>query len=186
MQKEGKYAMNISENISYILQPDVKWQLFTNRSYTAKIQKADQNQIYNTDQPGIVYNTLEDSYAPVGTGYVVTGVAGEMWPIGEKALQKYDIEKEAITSEPKAVQTKETGTVMAGVQIPADVKFRLQTDYGEKAWLNGNRDGIDHGDGDWVLVTAKKTENGYVPDLTDSGRIVNGAIMEKLYRLWCK
>ena len=97
--------MNISTNISYILKPDIKWLLFTNRSYTAKIQKADKNRLYNTDQPGIVYNILEDSYAPVGTGYVVTGVAGEMWPIGESALSKYDISKENITSEPQDVQT---------------------------------------------------------------------------------
>lgn len=175
--------MNISTNISYILKPDIKWLLFTNRSYTAKIQKADKNRLYNTDQPGIVYNILEDSYAPVGTGYVVTGVAGEMWTIGESALSKYDISKENITSEPQDVQTKETGTIMAGVQIPVNITFQLQTDYGEKVWLNGNRNGIDHGTGDWVLVSTKKTESGLlVPDFTDSGRVINGAIMEKLYR----
>lgn len=175
--------MNISTNISYILKPDIKWLLFTNRSYTAKIQKADRNRLYNTDQPGIVYNILEDSYAPVGTGYVVTGVAGEMWPIGESALSKYDISKENITSEPQDVQTKETGTIMAGVQIPVNITFQLQTDYGEEVWLTGNRNGIDHGTGDWVLVSTKETEHGLlVPDFTDSGRIINGAIIEKLYR----
>lgn len=175
-------CMNISTNISYILKPDVKWQFFTNQSYSAKIQKADKNRVYNTNKPGIVYNILEDSYAPVGNGYVITGVAGEMWPIGENALAKYDIAKEDITSEPQDVKTKETGTIMAGVQIPTSVVFQLQTDYGEKAWLNGNRKGIDHGDGDWILVLAKTTEHGLTPDFTDSGRIVNGAILEKLYK----
>ena len=114
---------------------------------------------------------------------MVTGVAGEMWPIGESALSKYDISKENITSEPQDVQTKETGTIMAGVQIPVNITFQLQTDYGEKVWLNGNRNGIDHGTGDWVLVSTKKTESGLlVPDFTDSGRVINGAIMEKLYQ----
>ena len=108
---------------------------------------------------------------------MVTGVAGEMWPIGESALSKYDISKENITSEPQDVQTKETGTIMAGVQIPVNITFQLQTYYGEKVWLN------DHGTGDWVLVSTKKTESGLlVPDFTDSGRVINGAIMEKLYR----
>jgi hypothetical protein len=174
--------MNISENISYILEPSVSWQLFTNRSYAAKIQKANPDRLYNTDQPGIVYNILEDSYAPVGNGYVVTGLLGEMWPIGERAVGKYEIAKENITDTPQTVMTKENGVVLAGVQIPKEMLFRVQTDYGERVWLNGNREGIDHKEGDWVLVATKIVDGKYVPDFADAGRIVNGAIMEQLYR----
>lgn len=175
--------MNISENIHWIMESHA-WELVTNRSYRAKIQKADPNRIYNVpDQPGVVYNCLEDAYEKVGTHYVVTGAAGEMWPIGEGALRKYRVAPEQITQEPLAVDTVELGDVYAAIRIPLETKFTLEVDYGEKALLHGNRDGIGHGDGDWVLVAAKRMDDGsYVPDFTDSGRVVNGAIFEILYK----
>ena len=81
--------MNISKNIQYILDDNSLWSLYTNKSYRAKIQKADKTKTYNVEgKPGIVYNVFEDSYAEVNEGgLVVTGVAGEMWPIGESALK---------------------------------------------------------------------------------------------------
>lgn len=175
--------MNISDNIACIL-TDTGWKLYTNRSYTAKIQKADPAQIYNVpDQPGIVYNWLEDAYERVAAGgYVITGAAGEMWPVGAGALAKYDIAPEKISHAPQAVRTIENDTVLAGIQIPAETVFTLETDYGEKALLTGNRSGIPHGSGDFILVAAKKTPNGYVPDFEDCGRIVNGSLMDQLYQ----
>ena len=176
--------MNISENILWITECPEKWMLFTNRSYEAMIQTADPNRVYNVpDHPGYVYNILEDSYEKVGsTGYVVTGAAGEMWPIGERALRKYQIAPEAITDVPQKVMTVELDTVFAGIRIPKDTPFTLEVDYGEKAVLKGNRPGLDHAEGDFVLV-ATRLENGVpVPDFTDSGRIVNGAVFDTLYK----
>ena len=175
--------MTISNHIQWITSSK-DWNLYTNRSYRAKIQKADHDHIYNVPgKPGVVYNYLEDSCEPVGSAYVVTGVAGEMWPIGEGALRKYHISPEEITAEPTEVDTVELDTVYAAIRIPKDIAFTLEADYGEKALLHGNRAGVPHGEGDYVLVPAKPSPNGkFVPDFEDSGRIVNGAIFDKLYK----
>lgn len=174
----------ISNNIKWITDVPQKWALFTNRSYNAMIQKSDPEKIYNVpEKKGVVYNFFEDAYEKVGsTGYVVTGVAGEMWPIGEKALKKYNIAPEAITSEPQTVTTVETDTVYAGIRIPLDTEFTLEVDYGEKSVLKGNRPDIEHGNGDWVIVIAKSENGFYVPDFNDSGRIVNGSIFDTIYK----
>lgn len=176
--------MNISENIHWITDTHAQWKLYTNRSYRAKIQKADLHRVYNVpDTPGVVYNCLEDSYEKVGdTGYIVTGLAGEMWPIGESALRKYNVDREAITGEAMDASTIELDTVYAGIRIPIQTKFTLEVDYGEKALLKGNRQGIGHGEGDYVLVAAKLIDGEYVPDFDDSGRVVNGEIFDKLYK----
>lgn len=176
--------MNISENIRWIMSDTAGWKLYTNRSYTAKIQKGDPDRIYNVpDQPGVVYNFFEDAYEKVSaSNYVVTGAAGEMWPIGAGALPKYDIAPSAITSEPQSVNTIELDTVYAAIRIPVDTQFTLETDYGEKAILNGNHAHIDHAEGDYVLVTAKYADGRYRPDFTDCGRIVNGTIFNTLYK----
>lgn len=176
--------MNISENIRWITSAGSQWKLYTNKSYRAKIQTADRSRIYNVPgYPGVVYNFLEDSYEKVGeTGYVVTGAAGEMWPVGEGALRKYNVDKEAVTAEAMEVETIEIDTVYAGIRIPVQTEFTLETDYGEKAILKGNRKGIGHGDGDYVLVACKLIDGRYEPDFDDSGRVVNGEIFEKLYK----
>lgn len=176
--------MNISKNIQWIISAPTQWKFYKNRSYRAKIQIADSQQVYNvSDQPGVVYNCLEDSYEKVGnTGYVVTGIAGEMWPIGEKAVMKYNTHPQDITAEPTEVDTMELDTVYAAIMISNDTEFTLEVDYGEKALLRGNRPGISHGDGDYVLVAAKLVNGVYIPDFDDSGRIINGAIFDKLYK----
>ena len=176
--------MNISKNIRWIISTPTLWRFYTNRSYQAKIQTADSQRVYNVaDKPGVVYNCLEDAYEKVGdSGYVVTGLVGEMWPIGEKAVKKYNVDPKNITAEPMEVDTVELDTVYAAIMIPSDTMFTLEVDYGEKAVLRGNRFGIDHGDGDYVLVAAKLVNGIYIPDFDDSGRIINGAIFEKLYQ----
>lgn len=176
--------MNISENIQWITNETTQWNLYTNKSYKAKIQVSDSKQVYNVpDTPGVVYNCLEDSYEKVGdTGFVVTGLAGEMWPIGEKAVKKYKVNPECITSEPVEVDTVELDTVFAAVMVPVDTQFTLEVDYGEKALLHGNRVGIGHGEGDYVLIATKLVDGMYQPDFDDSGRVVNGAIFDRLYK----
>lgn len=176
--------MNISENVKYVLEKTAKWRFYTNRSYSAKIQKADESRVYNVEgQPGVVYNILEDAYEKaVEGGYIITGLAGEMWPVGPGVLKKYDIEPEKITFEPQCVRTIEVDTVYAGIRIPSDIPFTLEVDYGEKALLKGNRPGISHGEGDYILVAAKTEGGKLVPDLSDSGRIVNGAVFDRMYK----
>lgn len=174
--------MNISENIRYI-ETSGEWKLFRNKSYRAMIQRGHTDQTYNADRPGVVYNCLEDSYEPVIEGcYIVTGAAGEMWPIPETALRKYDIEKEKITDQAQPVMTKPTDQIFCGIMIPKETAFTLEVDYGEICLLNGNRAGIPHGSGDWVLVAAREENGKFVPDLSDAGRIVNGEIFEILYQ----
>lgn len=176
--------MNISENVKYIANDISLWRTYTNRRYKVKVQKADKNKIYNVaGQTGIVYNIFEDSYAKVNeNGLVVTGVAGEMWPIGEKALKKYNVSLEQLSYEPIEVETIETGIVFCGVPIPKEVVFTLEANYGEKVILKGNRPDIEHGGGDYILVAAKLENGKYIPDFTDSGRVVNGTIFDKLYK----
>ena len=176
--------MNISKNIQYILADNSLWSLYTNKSYKAKIQKADKTKTYNVERkPGIVYNVFEDSYAEVDEGgLVVTGVAGEMWPIGESALKKYNVSIDQLSFEPIEVNTVETGDVFCGVQITVETEFTLETDYGIKVILKGNRPEIEHGNGDFILVSAKLKNGMYVPDFSDSGRVVNGIIFDKLYK----
>ena len=176
--------MNISENIEFIKENTDDWLFFRNRSYTAKIQRADKEREYNVPgKKGIVYNFFEDAYEPVTEdGFVITGAAGEMWCVGRSALPKYLIAEKDITFEPQQVQTVETDMIYAGIRIPEDKAFTVETDYGEKVMLQGNRPGISHGGGDWVL-TAAVEENGRLrPDFSDSGRIVNGTVFDILYQ----
>ena len=146
--------MNISKNNQWITNNPTQWKFYTNRSYRAKIQIADSQQVYNVaDKPGVVYNCLEDAYENVSdTGYVVTGIVGEMWPIGEKAVKKYNVNPANITAEPMEIDTVELDTVYAAIRIPTETQFTLEVDYGEKAVLRGNRSGMEHGNGDYVLV----------------------------------
>lgn len=176
--------MNISNNIKSITKEFDNWSFYTNKSYTAKIQKADPDHIYNVhEQPGIVYNFLEDSYERVGnTGYVVTGLAGEMWPIGESSLKKYNVNKADISLEPVSADTIELDTVYAAARIICTLEFTLEADYGEKAILKGNSPGIEHADGDYILVKAKMKDGEYIPDFEDSGRIINGSLFTRLYK----
>ena len=176
--------MKISENIQYIISSKNIWFLYTNKSYRAIIQKADKNKVYNVaGKPGIVYNFFEDSYAKVTDyGFVVTGILGEMWPIDRSTINKFNVSIDQLSLEPVEVDTIETGTVFCGVQIPVETEFTLEADYGEKVVLKGNHPKIEHGNGDFVLVAAKLEDGKYVPDFSDSGRIVNGTIFEKLYK----
>ena len=149
------------------------------------VQLAVPSRIYNVPgQPGVVYNSLEDSYAQVSPGgYVITGLMGEMWPIGPETLVKYDIAPELVGDEPQPVMTRPLPDLYAGILIPKDTTFDVIAHYGEKtAVLHGNRPGIAHGCGDWVLVPTAE-ENGAVhPELSGNGRVINGLLFPKIYR----
>ena len=149
--------MNISKNIQWIINAPAQWNFYTNRSYRVLIRRADPQQIYNVPgKPGVMYNFMEDVYEKVmDNGYVVTGTMGEMWPIGADTIKKYNIEPSKVKSEPVLIDTVELYTVYAAVMIPYDTPFTLEVDYGEKAMLHGNRPGLEHGNGDFILVAAK-------------------------------
>ena len=177
--------MQHSSSIDWIQAPGARWFLFRNRSYKAQIQLADPNRIYNApDRPGVVYNFLEDAYETVTPGgYVITGLAGEMWPIGAKSVSKYRISPEEITAEPQFVLTRELPDLYAGIMVPRKTEFRLIVSYGNKSSvLHGNRPDIAHGYGDWVLVPAAVQSGRLMPDFSDSGRVINGSLFDKLYR----
>ncbi len=179
--------MNISENIWWITNGSVQWKLYKNRSYRAQIQRADPQRIYNVPgMPGVVYNFLDDAYEKVAaSGYVVTGVKGEMWPINKETVKKYRVDPDEITAEPTPVDTVELDTVYAGVMIPADTQFTLEVVYGERAVLHGNSPGAEHGCGDYILFPAKQFGGEYLPDFNNSGRIVNGSVFDILYQPFC-
>ena len=176
--------MNISDSIQWITDGSAQWSFCTNRSYRAKIRLADPRRVYNVPgRPGVIYNFLDDAYEKVSeTGYVVTGICGEMWPIDRETVKKYRIEPDEITDQPTEVDTIELDTVYAAIMIPREIPFTIEVDYGEKAVLHGNSPGIEHGCGDYVLVAAKLVTGAYQPDFSDAGRMVNGAVFDKLYK----
>lgn len=176
--------MDVIGNIDFITSTQTLWKLYTNKSYPVKIQVADSQRIYNVpDRPGIVYNYLENAYEKVDNAdYVITGMLGEMWPIGKNSLMKYSINPKYITLEPISVNTKELSTVYAAIIIPTHLQFALEINYGEKSVLYGNCLGIEHGVGDYILVKTKLVNGLHHPDFNDSGRIINGTIFHKLYK----
>ena len=161
--------MKISSNIRELVRQGALWQPYRNCSYTVQMQLADHAQVYNVpEKAGVVYNLPEDAYEEVPeVGYVVTGLMGEMWVIPPKALAKYDIDPTKLTHTPQPVRK---------------IKFSLVVNYGREVILRGNRDGVPHGDGDRIIVLARREGNCIVPLADEAGRIVNGSIFERLYQ----
>lgn len=149
------------------------WGKFKRKSYQVKLQKAMSDRVYNVPgTPGVVYNFLEDCRETVAdAGYIVTGLLGEMWPIGRESLAGYDAEEKDISEEPKSFWTKSGERVYFAIQIPLEVKFSVETSYG---LLKGNyaTDEIPHGKGDY-LVCNSFAEGDY--------RVINGAIFHEMY-----
>ena len=176
--------MKISSNIRELVRQGALWQPYRNCSYTVQMQLADPAQVYNVPKKaGVVYNLPEDAYEEVPeVGYVVTGLMGEMWVIPPKALAKYDIDPTKLTHTPQPVRTVETDAVYLGMCVPAEIKFSLVVNYGREVILRGNRDGVPHGDGDRIIVLARREGNRIVPLADEAGRIVNGSIFERLYQ----
>ena len=177
--------MEISrELIEFLGTPGLVWRFCRNRSYTARIQRGDPEREYNIpDRPGVVYNFLEDSCAPVFEGcFIVTGALGEQWCIGPGSVGKYGLAPEDIGFEPVEVQTREVPDLYAFIIVPEDTEFSVRTDYGEKVWLRGNRPGIPHGGGDIFLLRALEQNGSRGPDMEDCGRIVNGELFPRIYK----
>lgn len=170
---------SISINDEYwknVIENKANWQKWRKRIYPVKIQKAIKDKIYNVPgKAGVTYNFLEACEQSLeNAAYIVTGLAGEIWPITEKDLDSYDAKPEDIGIEPKEFYTRPNGKIYFGIQIPVQTLFSLETKYFGVLHGNANAYEISHGKGDYILCTS-----------FDSGnfRIVNGHIFDKMYEL---
>ncbi len=154
---------------------DIKWKQYHRKQYYVQIQKAKSDRIYNVkDKVGVVYNFLEDVEALIdGYDYIVTGVAGEMWPIHKAALCGYEIDNiDSIGIEPKQYKSKARDITYMAVCIPVKHKFQIQLESG--TILNGNTEGVEHATGDYILYTSLDKKDF---------RIINGNIFDQMYEL---
>lgn len=158
------------------LENNANWQKWRKRVYSVKIQKAIKDNIYNVPgKKGVTYNFLEDCEQSLENAeYIVTGLAGEIWPITEKDLASYDARPEDIDIEPKEFYTRPNGNEYYGIKIPVQTLFSVETKHFGVLYGNANADVIPHGEGDYILCTSLDSENF---------RIVNGHIFDKMYEL---
>lgn len=138
---------------------------FESGSYTVSVEKA---------EPGTeCYNYLEDNEYVTDSDrcFIVTGTAGEQWPInGDKLKSKYGIDPDSIE-----VGERVSASVAGGGNEVYAVKTTDQVLI-ETAWgdtLIANRNGIPHGDGDMIVSTS--------PDFTGDVWVVNGEVFEGTY-----
>lgn len=174
--------VDISKNKEMVLNFDtdllgqsIEWKQYHRKQYYVKIQKAQSDRIYNVkDKAGVVYNYLEKSEALIeGYEYIVTGIVGEMWPIHEKSLCGYEIDDiDSIGTEPKQYKSKTNEVIYMAICIPVEHKFQLELSSG--TILNGNVDGVEHGDGDYILYTSLEKKDF---------RIINGNVFNRMYEL---
>lgn len=132
-----------------------------------------------------VHNDLEDAdyTAQPGTDVVLTGTAEEQWvtPL-EKVLKTYTkADGSALTAEDFKADAAVALTAIPGTGnfacfVPKAIQVEVQTAWGDV--LQANRDGVPHGDGDYLVCSAGKDGK---PDLTDVW-VVNGEIFAKTYQ----
>lgn len=167
-------TVDVPEEYEEILLNKNKWSAYTRRSYEVMIQKASEKMIYNVpDKPGYVFNKLELSNIDVtGYSYIVTGLAGEMWPIQESSLVGYEANPDDIKAKPKAFKTRTNDITYYAVQIPVEKEFKVSLANGTV--LNGNSYGVEHGTGDYLLCTDFENKDY---------RIINGYIFDQIYQI---
>ena len=148
---------------------------YMKRSYTIKAEKV----AVGTE----LYNYLEDChYTTTNTKCIkLTGTVGEEWPVTiEKLVKTYTfVDGSPITSEniPKGefeIRTivGETAETIFAEQVKE--KVRVATSWGEI--LTANREGIPHGDGDFIVSANKNGE----PNPEDRW-VVNGLVFNNTY-----
>lgn len=132
-----------------------------------------------------VYNALEDVHYtahPNGEDVILKGTAGEEWVTRLSKVMKTYTKPDgaALTAEDFtpdtyiALKTIPT-TGNFACFVPASVKVSVNTAWGDV--LHVNRDGVPHGEGDYLVCAAG--EDGK-PDLSDVW-VVNGEIFENTY-----
>lgn len=153
------------------------WQMVHERAYEVDIQVADEKRNYNVEGKkgeGVVFNKLIQKELPVaGYQYVVTGVLGEMYPIYKSELIDFEIgEGQKIGAKPRKFVKKANHIDYYAIQIPVQYKFQIKLASGKV--LEGNTDGIEHGEGDYLICTSFERRDY---------RIVKGNIFDKLYEI---
>lgn len=132
-----------------------------------------------------VYNFLEDSYCVTNAEkcIVLTGTVGEQWVVTTEKLQEtYLLDGQPIVGDVAEIfATEQIVTTKAGSELyyaeflPVEQKMSIETSWGEV--LQANRDGVPHGDGDYIVYSSNK--NGS-PNLNDRW-VVNGLVFAKTY-----
>lgn len=130
-----------------------------------------------------IHNFLEDcDYTTNETKCIkLTGTVGEEWPVTiEKLVKTYTfIDGTAITADniPEgefeiATIVGETAEIIFAEQVAE--KVQVETSWGEV--LTANRDGVPHGEGDFIVCANKDGE----PD-PDDRWVVNGMVFNNTY-----
>ena len=134
--------------------------------------------------PRVIYNELEDvTYTTVPGDIVLKGTMGEEWVIPSKKLAKYELrDGRALTFDAieeigrdvwipiqTAPVSPSTPPTMV-VKIPVNIQGEVIAEGG--IVLQVNREGIDHGDGDYVCGVD-----------TPWPWVVNGKVFQKTYRI---
>ena len=112
--------------------------------------------------------------------YVLIGTADEEWTIDEvKLLKTYtavdgtELDLSSVGENPVTIKTREAGAIQYFCkQVPIDEKVQVATSWGEV--LTANRDGIEHGDGDYIVSMDQDFKDSWV---------VNGVIFGRTYNI---
>lgn len=119
-----------------------------------------------------VHNKLENSdyVTDENRCFVVTGTAGEQWPVnGDKLKSKYGLDPDSIETGNSTVAHVNGGS--DGIwAIPVGGKHKIETSWGDV--LETNAAGVEHGDGDYIVSNT--------PDFSDAW-VVNGAVFGNTY-----
>lgn len=133
-------------------------------SYDVKIEKV---------APGTkVHNKLEnaDYVTDENRCFVVTGTAGEQWPVnGDKLKNKYGINPDTVKEGEQTVAHVDGGS--DGIwAVPVTGNHKIETSWGDV--LETNAEGVEHGDGDFIVSNT--------PDFSDTW-VVNGSVFGNTY-----
>lgn len=119
-----------------------------------------------------VHNKLENSdyVTDENRCFVVTGTAGEQWPVnGDKLRSKYGLDPDTVETGNPTVAHVDGGS--DGIwAIPVGGKHKIETSWGDV--LETNAAGVEHGDGDYIVSNT--------PDFSDAW-VVNGAVFGNTY-----
>lgn len=136
--------------------------------------------------------------------YIITGTVGERWPVKERNLQAYDVDKDKITTIPQKVSTKDPSDqeFMIACRIPVDKQIVVipSCAYREDGTIDAIQvmtsnlpdSNVPHDNGDYVIAKHIDGKPEYmdlpeevrntkeIAELYDP-RIVNGRVMERTY-----
>ena len=133
-----------------------------------------------------VHNFLEDSYYETDDNkpVILVGTVGEEWTVQTNKLMKaYTYEGKPITEDiiknKLSDGEKHTITAIAGAEkmfaYQTKEQQEVNTSWGET--LKSNRDGIEHGDGDYIICASKDGSPNF-----DNTWVINGLIFPKTYK----